>query len=148
MDPNDVSDPSDLDDDDGEEEHVTNVELEVLGDARVLKVAPWELCNRTLLVCDPDDLGGLISTDDVFACYDRIFLDGEWRRCFAVYNADGWMRVFDSEGAVLDEPEAGTDGGWQLLETFVEEWKEGYYKLERVAGEADDHDDDAEDSGM
>ena len=79
MDPNDVSSASDLDD---EEEHVTIVELEV-GDARVLKVAPWEVCNRTLLVCDPDDLGGLISTDDVLACYDRIFLDGEWR-CFAV----------------------------------------------------------------
>ena len=71
----------------------------------------------------------------VLAFLDRISFSQELDRHTYVLRDGDHVQIFDSNGVLRDEPEAGTPGGRQAIEGdrgFVEDWETGYYGLPEI----------------
>ena len=78
--------------------------------------------------------------NEVVAFYDRVALDGPWRKAFVVCATDS-IRLFDVAGDAVDESDS--PGGVQPLDAFLDDWSVGFYVLARTTEElAVDDDDD------
>ena len=85
-----------------------------------------------------------MKANEVVAFYDRVALDGPWRKAFVVCAADS-VRLFDVAGDPVDEPDS--PGGVQPLDAFLVDWSVGFYKLARTIEELAVDDDDGDASG-
>ena len=86
----------------------------------------------------------MMKPNEVVAFYDRVALDGPWRKAFVVCAADS-VRLFDVAGDPVDEPDS--PGGVQPLDAFLVDWSVGFYKLARTIEELAVDDDDGDASG-